>query len=169
MFKLNPQSERPDDIIIQGLFSQMTNNDFSYRETEFYQQKQGVAMGKKFSPSLANIYMSLWEAEALQHKKEVIFWKRYIDDIFGIWKGLKSDFLEFLTFCNQLRSNIKLTWEFDPQELSFLDLNISFNKGSFSFSTHFKDTDSKDIINTGSDHPRRSSQHHVYLPYNAGK
>ena len=55
---------------------------FSFRG-EFYQRKDGAAMGSPVSPVVANIYMEMFEELALKtasHAPRI--WKRYVDDSF---------------------------------------------------------------------------------------
>lgn len=47
---------RPDDEILQLLNINLTRNDFEFNGQHFL-QVHGTAMGKKFAPAYANIYM----------------------------------------------------------------------------------------------------------------
>lgn len=51
-------------------------------------------MGAKYVPSVANLYMSEWEEEALYKKflPQLILVKRYIDDIIVVWGGDRESF-----------------------------------------------------------------------------
>ena len=49
-------------------------------------------------------------------------WKRFIDDIFVIWTGSKSEFITFMTKINQIHNTIKFTHELSEMELAFLDV-----------------------------------------------
>lgn len=57
----------------------------------FYLQIFGTAMGASFASSLANLFMSWWEAEAIwgnnPYKKHIIYYGRYIDYVLVIWDG----------------------------------------------------------------------------------
>ena len=50
----NSDVKTPSDIILQLLYTQMFNNDFTYKGKNYIQHK-GVAMGKTFAPSIANL------------------------------------------------------------------------------------------------------------------
>ena len=59
-------------------------NIFKYKNT-FYKQIKGIAMGSKCGVSVANIFLYVFERSFLQiHKPSILFYKRYIDDIFII-------------------------------------------------------------------------------------
>ena len=50
-------------------------------------------MGKNY----ACTYMGMWEEEVEEKAREKIgkgprWWKRFVDDVFGIWKGTKEEF-----------------------------------------------------------------------------
>ena len=60
----------------------LKNNDFKFGDQWFLQIK-GTAMGKKFAPSYANIFMANWEAEILSKTNlHPAVYFRFFDDIF---------------------------------------------------------------------------------------
>ena len=59
-------------------------NIFKYKNV-FYRQIKGIAMGSKSGPSIANIFVFIFEKEFLRIHRP-IFYKRFIDDIFMIIK-----------------------------------------------------------------------------------
>ena len=78
---------------------------FSFRG-EFYQQKDGAAMGFPVSPVVANIYMGMFEDPALKtasHAPRI--WKGYVDDTFCIMEAEHVDL--FLGHINSLRPTIR--------------------------------------------------------------
>ena len=65
----------------------LKNNDFTFNG-EFFLQTRGCAMGKCYSPSLADIYMEDFDFHAMHSfriKPELYF--RFWDDIFFVWTG----------------------------------------------------------------------------------
>uniref|UniRef100_A0A672MJB1 Reverse transcriptase domain-containing protein n=1 Tax=Sinocyclocheilus grahami TaxID=75366 RepID=A0A672MJB1_SINGR len=58
-----PDDRRPDEYILKLLEINLTKNDFEFNSKYFLQTK-GTAMGKKFAPSYANIFMACWEETA---------------------------------------------------------------------------------------------------------
>ena len=63
----------------------LENNYFEFNET-IYRQRMGTAIGTKFAPALANIFMSLLERKMLSESslKPLICW-RFLDDVFMVW------------------------------------------------------------------------------------
>ena len=60
----------------------LKNNLFEF-DSKFYKQISGTAIGKKFAPLYACIFMGHTETEFLKTQDiKPWFWKRFIDDIF---------------------------------------------------------------------------------------
>ena len=59
-----PDALRPDEKILQLLEINLTRNDFEF-DGKFYLPIKGMAMGKKFAPVYANIFMAQWQEQAL--------------------------------------------------------------------------------------------------------
>ena len=90
---------------------------------EYYQQKDGAAMGFPVSPVVANylnIYMEMFEDLALRTTLAPRIWKRYVDDTFCVME--KRHTQAFLDHLNSVRSTIKFTMELENDgSLPFLD------------------------------------------------
>ena len=88
------------NLIIKLLHNNITNNFFKFASYTF-QQTTGTAMGAAFSPTIANIYMSVFLCNFLttQEIKPLIL-KRYIDDIFLVWTDSPENLKKFLADLN---------------------------------------------------------------------
>ena len=71
----------------------MTINDFVFNGIN-YLQKRGCAMGTKYAPSYAIIFMGWFEEKFIFSLLTNLsdFYLRFIDDIFLIWNGTKTEF-----------------------------------------------------------------------------
>ena len=88
----------------------LENNYFEFDE-KIFRQKLGTAIGTKFAPGFANIFMGHLEEKFLEtcELKPWVWW-RFLDDIFVIW--LHSEELNyFLLRLNSFHENIKYTWD----------------------------------------------------------
>lgn len=115
-----PDSRRPDRELISLLQINLTRNDFEFNG-DFYLQIKGTAMGKKFAPAYANIFMAEWETSALQAcPKKPLEYFRFLDDIWGVWTHSREDFDVFLHSLNHHNPSIKLKATVNPQCVDFL-------------------------------------------------
>lgn len=116
-------------------------------------------MGAKYAPSVANLYMSEWEEEALYNNRpqQLLFYKRFIDDIFIIWNGNRESLSDFCFNLNTNNKNIKLTWEISNEQINFLDLQIKREGIKLCTETYFKAVDRNSYL------PLDSCHHPVWL------
>ena len=106
----------------------LTNTYFSFQD-QFYEQKEGAAIGSPISPIVANLLMEDFEIRALATSPcPPILWKRIVDDTFTIIK--KSHKEALLEHLNSINNNIQFTPE-EPCEdgsIPFLDMLITPNE-----------------------------------------
>ena len=90
-----------------------------------YQQVCGCAMGKRFSPNFAFIFVAEWEdADISKSSKSPLLYLRYLDDILIIWLHSKEEFWNFFEILNQQDDNIKLKATISDKSVDFLDVTI---------------------------------------------
>lgn len=72
IFQKYPDPKRPDEELLGLLEINLRRNDFVINE-ECYLQIKGTAMGKRFAPAYANIFMADWEHKVFfKMQKEAI-------------------------------------------------------------------------------------------------
>ena len=121
---------------------------------EFKRQKSGTAIGAKFAPPYACIFMDKVETEFLKnHKLQPFVWLRYTDDIFFIWTHGEEKLTQFLNELNNFHSYLKFTYETSSCTVNFLDLNVSLRNGAIHTDLHIKPTVSHQYLNYHSSHP----------------
>lgn len=156
-----PDSKRPDEYILKLLDINLNKNDFEF-DSKFYLQIKGTAMGKKFAPSYANIFMAAWEESALSSfplKPHAYF--RFLDDIWGIWTHSRESFSDFTEHLNNHQSSIKIKFTISNTEVNFLDV-VSYKGTAFNitnrldFKVYFKDTDTHCLLHKSSFHPKHT-------------
>lgn len=161
IFEKYPDPKRPDAELIELLRVNLTRNDFVF-DREFYLQIKGTAMGKRFAPSYANIYMANWEQGALAKcPQKPTMYVRYLDDIFGIWLGSREDFGIFFKILNNHDSSIKLKVQIDQNSIDFLDTTVfrgpDFNKErKLDIKVFFKSTTTHALLHKTSHHPKHT-------------
>jgi hypothetical protein len=161
LFDKHPDPKRPDGQLLQLLNINLTRNDFVFND-QFYLQIKGTAMGKKFAPAYANIFMANWEEEVLPkcHLRP-IHYLRYLDDIWGVWPGSVMEFKQFMSTLNAHDPSIQLTYELSDSSIDFLDTTVY--KGPdfdltcvFDTKVFFKKTDTHALLYKSSFHPQHT-------------
>lgn len=111
------------NLIIQLLQVNVNYNYFSFAGLCF-QQTHGTAMGAAFSPTIANIFLSVTLSRFLQTQEtKPVLLTRYIDDIFVIWPK-KETINNFLSELSKFHPNLIFTHACSESTIDFLDLTI---------------------------------------------
>ena len=75
-----------------------------------------------------------------KHKKNIAFFKRYMHDMFAIWKKQGEHDNEFEEFKKKVSTISNLNWEFEElsEKLKFSDLGINMNREfkTFDYKVH---------------------------------
>ena len=118
-------------------------------------QISGTAIGTKFAPPYACLFIDDLETKFLQSRSlQPLVLFRYIDNIFFIWSHGNEKLENFLD--NNLSSfdnNIKFTYESSKDNVIFLDLIVKLSKGRLTTDLHVKDTDRYQYLHFSSSHP----------------
>ena len=127
----------------------LNNNYFTFNET-IYKQNKGIAMGSACGPSIANLFVHIYEKKWLSIHRPLAYF-RFIDDIFIISLLNRLEMANsFINAFGSLKLNIvsNLT-------VNFLDLDISFDPitSSLDFSLYTKPTNTFSYLYILSNHP----------------
>ena len=118
--------------VIEALELIMRHNVFQFGDT-YWLQKKGTAMGAPPACSYANISFAVHELVFLpKYKNSLFLYKRYIDDIFGIWlidKCIRKDNSTWQAFGDDLNGWTGLTWKIGDRrkKVTFLDVELEIN------------------------------------------
>lgn len=115
------------NLIMHLLSIHMKNNFFEFAEFHFH-QTTGIPMGSAFSPTIANIFVSVLLKRFLtlsSTKPHLLM--RYVDDILMLWPK-NQNLSEFINNLNKAHQNIKFTSESSVSSINFLDVCISLEK-----------------------------------------
>lgn len=161
ILKKYPDITRPDRAILKLLEINLTKNDFEFNG-KFYLQIKGTAMGKKFSPAYANIFMANWEEEIFAKTvNKPLHYLRYLDDIWGIWTGSQESFHEWFNELNTHDPSIKLQYTLNSKEINFLDTTVYKGQAfevtqKLDIKVFFKETDTHALLFKNSFHPKHT-------------
>ena len=122
-------SDLSTEPIIEALNIVMKNNIFQFGDT-YWKQILGVAMGAPPACCIAMLYFYLKEKTLLPSFPSIIYYTRYIDDGFLIWKhhpNSNTDIKNFTAFKNSTAFG-DLRWNVSPfaKKVNFLDITITF-------------------------------------------
>ncbi len=144
-FSLNKR----DILTLLGL--SLDYNYVSYDNKMFYQHK-GIEMGNAASVSIANLTV-FHEIKSIFEKDEIVFHKRFLDDIF-----ILLDTTEIMNEEEWLENTIKhrylkFTHETSTSSINFLDVKVSLNDNKLSTEIFKKPMSKHVYLHSESDHP----------------
>lgn len=131
----------------------LSHNYFWYAG-RFFTQKRGVAMGAKSAPSLANLFISEWEDRDnyAKQRSELLFYKRFIDNVFLIWVGTETSLVQFVEDLNQNNNIIKLACHWSSEQINYLDVTVMMSDDGLTTKAFFKPTDRNSYLQIYSGH-----------------
>ena len=129
---------------------------FSYNGS-FYEQQEGAAMGSPVSAVIANLYMEVFEEQALQSCDPQLrprVWKRYVNDTFVISTRASVDGL--LVHLNNQQPTIRFTMEAEKDgKIAFLDTLVHRESdGRLTTTVYRKATHTDQYLAYDSHHPQ---------------
>lgn len=155
---LRSDTTPPNEFLLSLTKWTLHNNVFIFQNS-FYRQRKGTAMGACFAPNYANLFLGYWEDTFVYNQRnnvfldKVMFYCRFIDDIYLIWSGSESELLDFHKYLNSTNENIKLSIEYSMTSIHFLDLSISIDdSGSLQTTIYRKSTDRNTLLRSDSFH-----------------
>ena len=115
-------------------------------------------MGCKFAHELANLYMDRFERchilnDENTFRGSIVLYKRFLDDIFIIWKGTEEDLTAFGNYINTVYTSIKFEIKFDKKAINFLDVLVKKQGGVIHTDVYRKPTDVNSYFSGDSYHP----------------
>ena len=169
---LNTRQDKtiPTRFLITLMMQVLSYNVFTFG-TLLFIQLIGSAMGTRSAPTIANIFMTVIDKMLRDCARSqnplvdpILFFKRFIDDIFLIWTGTVSELETFLTEINKLHKTIKFTanYDFTTKSTTFLDTVITIKNGTLTTDLYRKPTDKVQYLLPTSCHPS-----HIFsnIPY----
>jgi hypothetical protein len=132
----------PCNLFLEILEIVMKNNIFSFGNT-YWLQLKGTAMGTPAACAYATITFGHFEHTVLlpAFKDNLLFYRPYIDDIFGVWLPPRTDkSATWNNFNTLLNSWGNLKWEANTPSTTthFLDLNVTIKNSTITASTYQK-------------------------------
>ena len=134
----------------------------TYKDRVF-KPKVGIPTGGSLSRQIADTYLH-WVLfkkinPDIMTANELRFWKRFIDDGIGIWKGTKRTFISFLKKLNKETNKYGINFPIDEAQFGktvhFLDVTFFIDENNvIQYKSYTKPTDSKRYLRPQSFHPK---------------
>ena len=142
------------------------NNFFTFNG-KLYKVKDGVGTGVKYAPPYACLGVGKFEELAFNSSQDfvdlILLWKRFIDDVFMLFKGSHDECHELVTWLNSLMPGIvKFTYEYSKSKINFLDLEIFIEDGKLKSNLFIKPTNLQLYLDYMSNHPKHCKDSIAY-------
>ena len=152
----------PTETLCDLLRMILTMNNFTFNQ-EHYLQVHGTAMGTKMAPSFANLFLGIFEINALSNAPfHVHTWWRFFDDIFMIWTEGLDHLKIFIDYLNNIHPTIKFTSSHSLTNVPFLDVMVSLHNGTIQTDLYTKPTDKHQHLLSSSCHPQHTK---ISIPF----
>ena len=170
----------PSNFIVKLMDLVQKHNIFEFHDS-LWRQTIGVAMGIHPAPSFANIYLSrridnklieLGEKYGKDHKSAFIIFKRFLDDLFKIFRGTTKQLHNLFSEMNEIHPTLKFTLDHTSPEnekeedkcdcpekksIPFLDTSLSIKNGKIEVDLFRKETDRNQYLLPSSCHPKSTT------------
>lgn len=146
----------PLEAVKEAMVLVMRNNIFEWGDSCFL-QLTGTAMGTSAAVMWATIYYATHEINVIlpKYRGQLLYFRRYIDDIFGIWIGTTES--QWDEFCNDIDDFGILSWDIKTQSRSrsvnFLDLTLTIEGSRVISRTYQKEMNLYLYLPPNSAHP----------------
>jgi hypothetical protein len=124
-FSWDPSNEEhADKLETFNMMYRIANDDLVFKFQDLLLcQIQGLAMGVACSPDIANLYGASFEEQYVPNNSNVLFYKRYIDDILCIITA--DDFESATNVVKDMKfDGCEIVWSFSENSSAFLDMMI---------------------------------------------
>jgi len=155
-----------NDHIVSLLELVLTCNNFEFNGSHF-PQTQGVAMGTRVAPTIANLVMGSFEEKYVyRYTPTPSIWLRYIDDNFMIWPHGQTQLEAFVEHINSVHPTLKFTHESSPESITFLDTRVvKDHTGKLYTTLYTKPTDMHAYLHYSSCHPKHQKTSGPYSQF----
>ena len=151
----------PTDNALEMIETVLDFNGFGLGEKN-YRQTDGIAIGSRLGRNFACAYMRKWDEKLLEYERKPFFYKRYIDDGFGIWDGDLKSLQDFQEYANNIHENIKIQLRWSRNQVEFLDTLVKLDNGHIYTDLYVKPTDKQLYLRQDSCHPSHTKKSLAY-------
>ncbi|CAM9453661.1 unnamed protein product, partial [Sphacelaria rigidula] len=130
-------------VLIEKMLGHVLDNGYTQFDGEHFLQITGSAMGTPSAPTLANITLAMVDDNFVTNHRNILFFKRYIDDIFYVVQANPKDSDALIISRIYTDMQLKVTCNTAVNSVEFLDIVIHkgarwLKEGKFDLYTHQK-------------------------------
>jgi len=118
-----PVPRPPSHLVRRILELILKRNCFEFNG-EFYKQIVGAAQGNIVSPEVSDLVMYILEKEFILTDPNIVFYRRYRDDLLLMYRGSNVELQDLQTRMNDAHPTLKFTFEISDNLVTYLDLQI---------------------------------------------
>ena len=153
-----PNKHIPTETLCDVLRTILAINNFTFDQPH-YLQIHGTAMATKMAPSFANLFLGMFETNALTNNPwQPHTWWRYIDNIFMIWTEGSDRLKIFVNYLNNIHLTIKFTSSHLLTNVPFLDVTVSLHNGIIETDLFTNHTDKHQHLLSSSCNPHHTKK-----------
>jgi hypothetical protein len=93
---------------------------------KYFEQRKGLAMGMHCSPDLANLYAAKFEEEFMDNNTDVIFYRRFIDDLLIVCRA-ENEAAALEIAGGLVIDGCEIGWEASRWSAAFLDIYVYYD------------------------------------------
>ena len=148
--------------IIEKFIKFILEESFVTYDGNSFKAKIGIPTGGCNSRQIADTFLQwlLFQKikPIIKEWELILFWKRFIDDGIGIWKGTREEFDKFISSLNDQSNRFGINFPLKEvqygRSVNFLDLTIYLDEeNTIHHKLYVKPTDARCFLNPGSFHP----------------
>jgi hypothetical protein len=155
LYKFNIPREMIQQAVL--LIDTVLSQNYFQHNNQYYKPDTGIAMGSPLSSIMTETYLQYFEELLIKHwleSREIIFYRRYVDDIFIIFDQNKTNIDMINSLLNTTIPHLEFTHTMEENStITYLDLNIQRNTRNLLLSIHRKPTQTDITIRHTSNHP----------------
>lgn len=151
---------RLHNIFVLQLLEFILQHNYFLFDSKIFHQLRGTAMGSPCAPTYANLFLGWWEDthifgdDSSIWTPSILYWGRFIDDIFILWNNSELAFRQFVDSLNVNEVGLRFTSEIENHRLPFLDILVEKDRRGNLFTNIFrKPTASNSLLKWQSHHP----------------
>ena len=143
-----------DDTVKLAEF--VLKNNYFQVNGKIKQQIPGTAIGTKFIPTYACVFMVQVETDFVRAQENVpLVWLCYIDNVFFVWTQTENKIKNFVEKLNQFHPNSSFTYETSKKDITFLGWKVNVFENKLTTDLHAKPTDTHQYLNYTSSFPEQ--------------